>query len=117
MELQRTFEGRPLAIVALHDSSVQSRAEYEPKIATVRERFWGGRDLPFRVLLDRPDPEQAEDVGVEGTGATIRRYGVSSFPTLFVIDRDGTMVEEVRFSDHERLASLVRELLERAEAN
>jgi thiol-disulfide isomerase/thioredoxin len=113
-ELHREFAGRPLAILALHDQSVQSRAEYDRKIAVTRRRLWGGRDLPFRVLLDRPDPDKADDRDPEGTGTTAKRYSIQGFPTLFVIDRDGTLVEEV--SDDDRLNLLVRQLVERAEA-
>jgi len=115
MELDRKFAGRPLVILALHDQSVQSRTAYEGKIATVRQRLWGGRELPFRVLLDRPDPRKPDHRGPEGAGTTIRRYGVNGFPTLFVIDRDGTMVGRVNHSDHERLESIIRGLLEKAD--
>jgi thiol-disulfide isomerase/thioredoxin len=115
-ELHRKFEGRPLAIVAMHDQSVQSRAEYDRKIAAARQRIWGGRDLPFRVLLDRPDPKKSDDRDPEGTGTTIKRYGIETFPTLLVIDQDGTMVDRVSRSEHDRLESLVRDLLEKAKA-
>jgi hypothetical protein len=49
VELNRKFAGRPLAIVAIHDQSVQSRAAYDAKISMVRQRLWGGSDLPFCV--------------------------------------------------------------------
>ena len=114
VELDRKFAGRPLAILAIHDQSVQSRAAYDRKIGTVRERLWGGRDLPFRVLLDQPDPDNHDDLGEEGTGTTIRRYSVTGFPSLFVIDRDGTMIGRVN-PYHDRLESLVRDLVEKAE--
>lgn len=115
VELQRKFAGRRLTILALHDQSVQSRAEYDRRIATVRRRAWGGRDLPFCVLLDRPDPGKADDQDPEGNGTTIKRYGVEGFPTLLVIDGNGTMVDRVGYSEHNRLESLVWELLEKAE--
>jgi thiol-disulfide isomerase/thioredoxin len=116
IELRRKFEGRPLAIVAMHDQSVQSRAEYDRKIDLPRQRVWGGRDLPFRVLLDRPDPKKSEDRDPEGTGMTVNRYGIEGFPTLFVIDQDGTMVGRVRRTERDRLEALIRELVEKAEA-
>ena len=78
--------------------------------------FWSGHDLPFRVLLDRPDEKQPEDRDPEGTGTTVNRYGITGFPSLFVIAADGTFVEKVGHSMHDRLESLVRELLEKAEA-
>jgi thiol-disulfide isomerase/thioredoxin len=116
MALQQKFADQPLAILALHDRSVQSRAEYDQKIATARERVWGGRDLPFPVLLDRPDPEKPADLDPVGTGTTIKRYGITGFPTLFVIDQNGIMVSAVRSDAHDHLSSLVRELLERPKA-
>jgi len=115
VELNRKFQGRPLAIVALHDQSVQTREQYDRKIAPARERLWGGHDLPFRVLVDRADPKNPDDVGPEGTGTTIARYGITGFPTLFVIDRDGTMIGQVGHSEHDRLESRVRQLVEKAE--
>jgi len=115
MELKRKFEGRPLVILALHDQSVQSRPIYDRKIAAARERIWGGLDLPFRVLVDRPEPKKPDDFGPEGTGTTIVHYGITGFPTLFVIDRDGTMIGQVGHSQHDQLESLVRELVEKAE--
>lgn len=112
VELQRKFAGQPLEILALHDQSVRSRAEYDMKIAADRRFVWGGHELPFRVALDRPDPRQSDELDPIGSGATIARYAIKGFPTVFVIDRDGKIVERVWFSDHERLESLVRKLLE-----
>ena len=115
VELNRKFAGRPLVILALHDQSVQSRAAYDRRITTVRERVWDGRDLPFRVLLDRPDPNNQEGSTGEGNGTTIQRYRVTGFPSLFLIDRDGTMIGRVDPFNHDRLDSLVRDLVEKAE--
>lgn len=112
-EMHRRFEGKPLAIVGLHDESARSREEYDRKTVSARERLWGGRDLPFRVLLDRPDPEKPEERSAEGSGTTVRRYGVRAFPTLFVIDQGGKMVARFSHAEPERLESLVRELLEK----
>jgi thiol-disulfide isomerase/thioredoxin len=116
VELQSKFAGRPLAILALHDQSVQSRAAYDRKITTVRQRLWGGRDLPFRVLLDRPDPSKPNDLDAEGSGMTIERYQITGFPTLFVIDRDGTLIGTADHSNPARLESLIQGLLEKPES-
>ncbi len=116
VELQSKFAGRPLAILALHDQSVQSRAAYDRKITTVRQRLWGGRDLPFRVLLDQPDLSKPKDLDAEGAGTTIGRYHITGFPTLFVIDRDGTLIGTANHSNPARLESLIRSLLEKPES-
>jgi thiol-disulfide isomerase/thioredoxin len=116
MELHRKFAGRPLTILAIHDQSVRSRDEYERRIATPRQRFWGGRDLPFPVLIDRPDPARAGDDDPEGDGATIARYGVVGFPTLLVIDANGSLIDSTGLRDHDRLETRIRELLDQAES-
>jgi thiol-disulfide isomerase/thioredoxin len=114
--LHRKFEGRPVAVVGLHDQSVQSRAEYDRRIAFARKAFWNGKDLPFRVLLDRPDPDKPADRDPAGTGVTCKRYGIVGFPTLFVIDQAGKIVAPVRHGDQAALERLVQDLLDREPA-
>ena len=113
IELHRRFDGRPLAIVALHDQSVQSRSDYDRRIAQVRKELWDDRDLPFRVVLDRPDPAKPPERFPEGTGETCHRYGIETFPTLFVIDQNGTMVGEFHRTQHDTIEAIVRDLLEK----
>ena len=113
--LHRKFEGRPLAVIALHDHSVTSRAEYDRRTATTQALYWNGQDLPFRVLLDRPDPEIPAERRPEGTGATVRKYGIMGFPSVFVIDQQGIMVATVSSDDSDRLETLVRSLLDKTQ--
>ncbi len=114
VELHRQFEGRPVAVVALHDQSVQSRAEYDRRTVFPKKWFWNGYDLPFRVLFDGPDPGKPTDRDPEGTGATCTKYQITGFPTLFVIDQQGTLIDTVPFYDHDRLETLVRTLLDKS---
>ena len=113
-DLHRRFEGQPVTVVGLHDQSVQSRTEYERRTAFARRYFWDDRDLPFRVLFDRPFPEKSPDREPEGTGLTCRNYGIVAFPTLFLIDQQGTLIATLRRTEHERLETLIHELLEKA---
>lgn len=66
-------------IIAFHDTKAKSFAELDPRLAQLKSKFWGGRDLPFPILLD-------------ATGNTLRTFGVSSFPTVIVIDPKGRVV-------------------------
>ena len=116
-DLHQRFEGRPLAIVALHDQSVQSRADYDRRTAVAKKYSWSGHDLPFRVLLDRPDPAKPADRDPEGTGATCQRYDIRGFPTMFVIDQSGTLVAAVAHTDHEGLESLITKLIDQKSAS
>jgi thiol-disulfide isomerase/thioredoxin len=118
--LHRKFEGHPFAVVALHDQSVQPRAEYDRRTAFARRAFWDGKVLPFRVLLDRPDPDKPAGRDPEGTGLTCRHYGIAGFPTLFVIDQEGKIVAPVPHGEYDELERLVEGLLDRpagADAN
>ena len=68
-------------VIAFHDARVKDFAELDQKLADkkIREQYWGGKDLPFPVLLD-------------ASGETIRQYGVQAFPTTILIDPEGRLV-------------------------
>jgi thiol-disulfide isomerase/thioredoxin len=111
-DLHRRYKGRPLAIVALHDQSVQTRADYDRRTEFAQRSHWGGHELPFDVLFDRPDPNKPQDRAPEGTGVTCKRYEISGFPTLFVIDQRGTIVATLMGDEHARLEALINKLLD-----
>ncbi len=68
-------------ILAFHDGTVKDFAELDQKLESPRKKFWGGRDLPFPILLD-------------ATGQTIKDWGVRAFPTTLLIDPEGKLVGE-----------------------
>lgn len=68
-------------ILAFHDGTVKDFAELDKKLEKPRATYWGGRDLPFPILLD-------------ATGQTIKDWGVRAFPTTLLIDPDGKLVGE-----------------------
>jgi hypothetical protein len=70
-------------ILAFHDGTVRDFAELDKKMERPRNRYWGGRDLPFPILLD-------------ATGQTIKDWGVRSFPTTLLIDPEGKLVGEAQ---------------------
>ena len=73
-------------ILALHDGSVKDFEEMDSKNAATKASLWHGRDLPFPVLLDASNGDR---------GATVKEYGIRSFPTSILIDPDGKVVGEV----------------------
>ena len=66
-------------ILAIHDTAAKTFEELDGKLEAVKTTVWKGKDLPFPVLLD-------------STGQTLKRYGISSFPTSVLIDPDGNLV-------------------------
>jgi hypothetical protein len=70
-------------ILAFHDGTVKDFADLDKKMERPRERYWGGQDLPFPILLD-------------ATGQTIKDWGVHSFPTTLLIDPEGKLVGQAQ---------------------
>jgi hypothetical protein len=68
-------------VFAIHDSQVNSLAELDKKLASIKKQHWQGKDLPFPILLD-------------GNAATHKLYGVHSWPTAVLIDPEGKVVGE-----------------------
>lgn len=83
MALHDSFADKGLVIIAVHDGSAGSISDMDRRLAGVRERSWLGRDLPFLIALD-------------GEGGTTAAYGIHTFPTTLLIDREGKMAKELR---------------------
>lgn len=111
IELKAKLAGQPFEVLAVHDQSIQSRADYEKRLASARERLWGGKDLPFRVALDRPDPAKPEAGFAESSGATIATYQVRAFPTVYLIAPDGKVAGQFNFTETDRMEKAIRDLL------
>lgn len=57
---------------------MSSFEDLDPDLASCKERYWKGRDLPFPILLD-------------SSGATIRALGVTGYPTMLLVDPKGKL--------------------------
>ncbi|WP_148598338.1 peroxiredoxin family protein [Aquisphaera giovannonii] len=68
-------------ILAFHDATAKTFAELDPKMEPHIKGPWGGRPLPFPILMD-------------STGETVEKYGIRAFPTMLLIDPDGKLVGE-----------------------
>jgi uncharacterized protein (TIGR03067 family) len=111
MKLHDRFPGRGLSIVTVHvglEGDVDSPAEFEEKIASVKASLWGGRDLPFPTALS------AGRTTTDGyAGLTAAQYGVQGYPTTVLIDRQGTVVGTFDAADLESAAAEIEKLLAR----
>ena len=81
MQIYDEFRDKGLSVIAIHDNSVSSIQEMDQKLNKTRQQLWHGRDLPFPVALDG--------------GPTTAAYGITDFPTTYVIGRDGKLIESI----------------------
>ncbi len=113
----KEYAGQPVIVLALHDASVRSRAEYDSVFRRLKGAVFDGRDLPFPVLLDRPTAGQralAFGDRQEGDGETTAAYSVSAYPTTILIDTHGTLANQVDAGDPAQLRRAVEPLLKEA---
>jgi thiol-disulfide isomerase/thioredoxin len=111
MELHDRFSNQGLVVIGIHNDVLDSVKELDKKLEDVREKYWDGRNIPFPVALDG-----GGITGIEGTertseGATTAAYGIQSWPTTVLIDRNGTVVKEFHSSnsdDVEQLESMLK---------
>jgi len=99
MKAYDTYKDQGLVIIAVHDDSVESIAEMDQKLEKARAEVWSGRDLPFLIALDGGGATPVEGRKSTARGATTAAYGINSFPTTVLIDREGKVVGRCDVSD------------------
>lgn len=82
IDLYEEFEDRrdEFEIFAFHNPGRPTFEALDPDLASCKEKYWKGRDLPFPILLD-------------STGDTVRELGIRSYPTVLLIDPEGKLVK------------------------
>jgi thiol-disulfide isomerase/thioredoxin len=110
MSLHDDYAELGLIVIGVHDDSVDDLEALDRKLAFAREHAWWGRDVPYLVALDGGGKTRIEGTGMDARGATTAAYGITSFPTGVLIDRDGTLVGDFVPNSPEGLIKL-RQLL------
>ncbi len=100
IELHDLYADQGVAIVSVHDNSVVGVSDLEAKLVEARQLYWGRRNLPFPVGIDRG----------EGRGDVHEAYGIDQWPTVIVIGRDGRVAG--KFSPWGELQRQLPRLLE-----
>jgi hypothetical protein len=82
-------------LIAFHDESAKSLEMLDAELAerNIIEERWGGRDLPFPVLLDH-------------TGATMKQWEIRGFPTAFAVDPNGVLLGEMSLTEFAKLLKI-----------
>ena len=68
-------------VLAFHDATAKTFEELDQRLKLVIEKRWGGKSLPFPILLD-------------STGATVKTFGIRAYPTNVLIDPEGRILHE-----------------------
>ena len=76
-------------ILAFHDAQAKNFAELDKNLEPIIKNSWGGRPLPFPILLD-------------STGETVTKFGIRAFPTILLIDPEGRLVGEATEEELEK---------------
>jgi uncharacterized protein (TIGR03067 family) len=112
IELHEKFADQGLAIVGIHldtDGEVDTPAKLDEKLEGFKKELWSGKDLPFPVGL--ASGKQIGDGDESSRGAVARQYGVTSYPTTVLIDRDGNVVGRFHARDIKAARAQVEKLL------
>jgi thiol-disulfide isomerase/thioredoxin len=108
-----------LEIVGIHidlgndeKEPIDSADKLDEKLSTIRKNVWKGRDVPYPVALiaGKSVPFGPAGLAREARCQVSADYGVTHYPTLFLIDREGKVVdrfEPTRPKDVERLEKLL----------
>jgi hypothetical protein len=82
IRFHKKYASDGLAIIAIHDSSVDKESMIKEDSNTINLS-----DIPFRITIDSPVTGKGAEM--KGKGKTITAYGVTKFPTQVLIGPDG----------------------------
>jgi thiol-disulfide isomerase/thioredoxin len=86
------FKSQGLTVASVHvddDGEVDTVAKLDEKTAMYRQRYWGGRDIPFPTALI------AGGMPGDYRCRSASDYGAEGYPTTIVIGRDGRIMGQL----------------------
>ena len=114
MAIGAVWNPASVAATAVHaDMAVASIEELNNKLSEISKKHWGGRNLPFLVLLDG-----GGKINIPGTkntktfGATTAAYGVRGWPTTVLIDKQGKVVGQLEDFNSQTFIQELEKLLD-----
>ncbi len=89
------YRDKGLEIIGVHvdiGQGIDSVAKLDEKLAEIKKNRWNGRDIPFPValVLENKMPFRS-DVERQARSPLAAKYGINSFPTGILIDRQGNV--------------------------
>lgn len=91
IELHERYADKGVAIVGVHidvDGEVDSAAKLAARVKGYQKEHWKGKAIPFPVAL----ASGARSGDNAERGGPVAQYGIGSYPTCLLIDREGKVV-------------------------
>ena len=111
VQLHERFIKNGLVIIAVHDGSLGSVEELQKKLKELSYRSWDNKELPFAIALDGGGSTKIDGTDAEIRGATTAAYGICSFPTCVLIDRQGNVIKQFHPSNTNDVDELEKMLM------
>ena len=113
MKIHDAYPEDEVVIIAVHDGTVRSVDQLLAHTEPARKQHWNGRHLPFRVAISGGGPTQIEGTQIPANSRAIADYGITTFPTTLLIDKDGKLVTRLNHSDPDSSIEQINRLLEK----
>ncbi|HVU90328.1 MAG TPA: TlpA disulfide reductase family protein [Pirellulales bacterium] len=120
--LHDKYRDRGLVIIGIHSDvrthdqpPVNTPAEMDALVAEFRQDLWRGRDIPYSVALVPAEMLKHRGGMIENRALSQASevYGVWSYPTYVLIDRQGKVAGQLRMHDEEGTKLLEKLLAEK----
>jgi len=110
-DLLEEYADEGLVIIGIHDDSVSDAKELHKKLKVIREKLWNGKPLPFPIAIDGGGETPVQGRHNPVRGATTAAYGIPSWPTYVLIDRQGRIAKTRFYPDKPEHIELLTDLL------
>lgn len=94
IDLHEKYHDKGLVIIGIHNDVINSVKDLEKEINKLSKERWDGRKIPFALALDGGGKCKIEGTKLTCEGATTAVYGIQSWPTMVLIDKQGKVVSD-----------------------
>jgi len=92
IDLHEKYHDKGLVIIGIHNDVMNSVKDLEKEINKLSKERWEGRKIPFALALDGGGKCKIEGTKLTCEGTTTAVYGIQSWPTMVLIDKQGKVV-------------------------
>ena len=121
-KLYDKYHGQGLEVIGIHvdtgeseETPVNTVDELDQRLRRVRKDVWDGRDVPYPVALvsgKRTSFGTVVETSDRARGELVAKFGVVSFPTVILIDRQGRIEGRFDPGNSKDVARLEKLLIE-----